>query len=58
MNIVKRTLKPAQMILMYAALIAFVVIALIVVSSFMQEKVQGIYKQAGDGIGGGEQLDR
>ncbi|MBU2103206.1 MAG: hypothetical protein ABH865_01340 [Candidatus Omnitrophota bacterium] len=47
----------SQAILVYASLIAFVAVALLVMSRYIQQKVQGVYKQAGDGIGGGEQLD-
>jgi Flp pilus assembly pilin Flp len=47
----------AQTALVYAALIGFVVIALIAMFGYIQQKVQGVYKQAGDSIGEGEILN-
>jgi len=47
----------AQTALVYAALIAFVAITLIAMFGYIQQKVQGVYKQAGDSIGEGEISD-
>ncbi|MDD5195691.1 MAG: hypothetical protein PHQ96_08490 [Candidatus Omnitrophica bacterium] len=44
----------AQTALVYAALIAFVAIVLVAMFGYIQQKVQGVYKQAGDSIGEGE----
>jgi len=45
----------AQSFLIYAALIAFVVAALLAMSSYIQRSVQGTYKAAGDAFGDEEQ---
>ena len=45
----KRT--KAQSIIIYAALIAFVVAALLAMSSYIQRSIQGTYKAAGDAFG-------
>lgn len=45
----------SQTMLAYATLIAFVVAALIAMSSYIQRRVQGMYKSAGDAIGDEEQ---
>ncbi len=45
----------AQTILVYATLIAFVVVALLAMSGYIQRRVQGIYKAAGDAFGDEEQ---
>lgn len=52
-----KTLRKAQMIIAYAVLIAFVIAALTIMFGYIQRRVQGVYQQAGDSIGGGEQLD-
>ncbi len=46
----------AQSTLTYAALIAFVAMTLIVMSGYVQRRVQGSYKQAADAFGDEEQL--
>lgn len=46
----------SQSILIYAALIAFVVAALLAMSSYIQRSIQGTYKAAGDAFGDEEQL--
>ncbi|MDD3296151.1 MAG: hypothetical protein PHU64_02205 [Candidatus Omnitrophica bacterium] len=43
-----------QTILIYATLIAFVVATLMLMSGYIQRRVQGLYKQAGDAYGDGE----
>ena len=48
----------SQMILIYAALIAFVAVTLIVIAPYIARRVQGLYQQAGDAIGEGEQKGR
>jgi len=48
--------RKSQAILTYAAVISFVVIALILMSGYIQRRVQGVYQQAGDSIGEGERL--
>ena len=45
----------AQSFLIYAALIAFVAVALIAMSSYIQRNIQGTYKAAGDAFGDEEQ---
>lgn len=40
---------------MYAALIATLALALIMISSYLQRHISGVYQQAGDAIGEGEQ---
>lgn len=45
----KRT--KTQTIIIYAALIAFVVAALLAMSTYIQRSIQGTYKAAGDGWG-------
>ncbi|UCC95651.1 MAG: hypothetical protein JSW40_02600 [Candidatus Omnitrophota bacterium] len=47
----------SQMVLTYAVLIAFVIVALIIMSTYIQRRVQGVYQSAGDAIGEGEQKD-
>ncbi|MDD5584943.1 MAG: hypothetical protein PHV55_07810 [Candidatus Omnitrophica bacterium] len=47
----------AQTALVYAALIVFVAAALIAMFGYIQQKVQGVYKQSGDTIGEGEVLN-
>ena len=47
--------KKTQTMLAYATLIAFVVAALVAMSSYIQRRVQGMYKSAGDAIGDEEQ---
>lgn len=46
----------SQSFLVYAALIAFVVAALLAMSSYIQRSVQGTYKAAGDAFGDEEQF--
>jgi len=41
----------SQTILLYAALIAFVAVALLVMSGYIQRSIQGTYKSAGDAFG-------
>ena len=43
--------KKSQAVVAYAALIAFVAAALIAMSVYLQRRIQGSYKQAGDSIG-------
>lgn len=47
----------AQAMLAYAALIALVVVALLAMSGYIQRRVQGSYKNAGDSVGQGEVLN-
>ncbi len=47
--------KKSQMMLMYAALITAVIIGLIMISSYLQRHISGVYQQAGDAVGEGEQ---
>ncbi|MDD5070464.1 MAG: hypothetical protein PHV17_07015 [Candidatus Omnitrophica bacterium] len=47
----------SQMVLFYAALIAFVITALLVLFPYIQQRVQGSYQTAGDAFGEGEQLN-
>ncbi|MDD4294779.1 MAG: hypothetical protein PHP69_04640 [Candidatus Omnitrophica bacterium] len=49
--------RKAQTAITYAALIAFVVVSLIIISGYLQGRVQGMYKSAGDSIGDEEQKD-
>lgn len=46
--------KKCQMILMYAALIAAVAFGLVMISSYLQRHICGVYQQAGDAVGEGE----
>lgn len=45
----------SQAFLVYALLIAVFAATLIVLSGYIQRRVQGIYQAAGDSIGDGEQ---
>jgi len=47
----------SQAMLAYAALIALVVVALLAMSGYIQRRVQGSYKNAGDSVGQGEVLN-
>ncbi len=47
--------KKCQMMLMYAALIAAVAFGLIMIASYLQMHIAGVYQQAGDAVGEGEQ---
>ena len=47
----------SQMILFYAVLIAFVAVTLIIMSGYIQRRIQGVYQMAGDSIGEGELKD-
>ncbi|MFA7677326.1 MAG: hypothetical protein WCY34_04065 [Candidatus Omnitrophota bacterium] len=46
--------KKSQTVLIYATLIAFVVATLMLMSGYIQRRVQGLYKQTGDAYGDGE----
>ena len=46
--------KKTQMMLMYTALFAFVVTALLIMAGYIQNRIQGVYQSAGDAIGDGE----
>ncbi|MCK9614626.1 MAG: hypothetical protein M0R48_03875 [Candidatus Omnitrophica bacterium] len=48
-------LKSSQTILMYAALIAAVAFGLVMISTYLQRHISGVYQQAGDAVGEGEQ---
>ena len=45
----------AQNILVYAALITVVATTLLIMAPYIQRRIQGVYKQAGDGYGDEEQ---
>jgi hypothetical protein len=45
----------SQTILYYAVLIAFVAAALLVMSGYIQRRIMGSYKEAGDRFSDGEQ---
>jgi hypothetical protein len=53
----RRNRYKAQAMLAYAALIALVVVALLAMSGYIQRRVQGSYKNAGDSVGQGEVLN-
>ncbi|MCM8831726.1 MAG: hypothetical protein NC918_06020 [Candidatus Omnitrophica bacterium] len=52
-----KKIKKSQSFLMYAALIFFVVAALIIMFPYIQRRVMGVYQSAGDAIGEGELKD-
>ena len=43
--------RKSQAVVIYAALIAFVAVTLIVMSVYLQRRIQGSYKAAGDAYG-------
>jgi len=47
----------SQEMLTYAALIVFVIVALIIMFGYIKNRIMGSYQQAGDAIGEGEQKD-
>jgi len=49
-----RQKRKAQDFLVYATLIAAIATALILMSGYIQRRVQGVYQSTGDAIGGGE----
>lgn len=49
-----RQKKKAQDSLVYAVLIAAIATALVIMSGYIQRRVQGVYQSTGDAIGGGE----
>ena len=46
--------RKSQMMLIYTALFAFVVTALLIMAGYVQNRIQGVYQSAGDAIGEGE----
>lgn len=52
-----KNIKKTQTILIYAALIFFVVAALIIMFPHIQRRILGLYQSAGDAIGEGELKD-
>lgn len=52
-----RKTRKAQEFLMYAALIAVIAAALVLMSGYISRRVMGVYQSAGDAIGGGEIQD-
>lgn len=47
----------AQSYIMYATVVAIVAISLMIIWGYLQQRVQGSYKQAGDALGQGEVKD-
>jgi len=45
----------SQSMLAYAAFIAAIITALIMISTYLQRHISGVYQQAGDAVGEGEQ---
>jgi hypothetical protein len=49
------TKNKSQSMLAYAGFIAAIITALIMISTYLQRHISGVYQQAGDAVGEGEQ---